>query len=105
MLYLWRHRLLAMDPATMVKGWLVLISFRFFLRFIFLRGMLMHESGFVLKPVQAPPKGLREVTFYQTISTSTTETDGKFKALTAKFFGTDSVKLSNGDYSEYLVLG
>jgi len=68
------------------------------------RGMLMHESGFVLKPVQAPPKGLREVTFYQTISTSTTETDSKFKALTAKFFGTDSVKLSNGDHSEYLVL-
>jgi len=68
------------------------------------RGMLLHESGFVLKPVQAPPKGLREVTFYQTISTSTTETDSKFKALTAKFFGTDSVKLSNGDHSEYLVL-
>lgn len=68
------------------------------------RGMLKHESGFVLKPVQGPPKGLREVTFYQTISTSTTETDSKFKALTAKFFGTDSVKLSNGDHSEYLVL-
>jgi len=68
------------------------------------RGMLMHESGFVLKPVQAPPKGLREVSFYQTISTSTSETDIKFKALTAKFFGTDSVKLANGDLSEYLVL-
>jgi len=68
------------------------------------RGMLMHESGFVLKPVQAPPKGLREVSFYQTISTSTTETDVKFKRLTAKFFGTDSVKLANGDLSEYLVL-
>jgi len=67
------------------------------------RGMLMHESGFVLKPVQAPPKGAREVSFYQTISTSTIETDVQFKALTAKFFGTESVKESSGDLSEYLV--
>jgi len=29
------------------------------------RGLLVHESGFVLKPVQAPPKGTREVAFYQ----------------------------------------
>lgn len=68
------------------------------------RGMLMHESGFVLKPVQVPPKGSREVNFYQNISTSTIETDRQFKALTAKFFGTESVKLSNGENSEYLVL-
>ena len=67
--------------------------------------MLMHESGFVLKPVQVPPKGSREVNFYQNISTSTIETDRQFKALTAKFFGTESVKLSNGENSEYLVLG
>ena len=65
----------------------------------------MHESGFVLKPVQAPPKGAREVAFYQTISTSSEETDVMFKDLTAKFFGTESVKMSNGEHCEYLVLG
>ena len=32
---------------------------------VLLRGLLVHESGFVLKPVQAPPKGTREVAFYQ----------------------------------------
>lgn len=68
------------------------------------RGLLMHESGFVLKPVQAPPKGAREVSFYQTISTSSVETDVMFKDLTAKFFGTESVKMSNGEHCEYLVL-
>ena len=29
------------------------------------RGLLVHEFGFVLKPVQAPPRGTREVGFYQ----------------------------------------
>lgn len=68
------------------------------------RGLLMHESGFVLKPVQAPPKGAREVSFYQTISTSSISTDIQFETLTAKFFGTESVKMSSGENCEYLVL-
>eukprot|EP00092_Neocalanus_flemingeri_P036636 GFUD01039889.1.p1 GENE.GFUD01039889.1~~GFUD01039889.1.p1 ORF type:complete len:173 (-),score=42.20 GFUD01039889.1:133-651(-) len=68
------------------------------------RGLLMHESGFVLKPVQDPPKGAREVAFYQTISTSSASTDIQMEKLTAKFFGTESVKMSTGEYCEYLVL-
>ena len=36
---------------------------------VLLRGLLVHESGFVLKPVQAPPKGTREVAFYQVLVT------------------------------------
>jgi len=68
------------------------------------RGLLMHESGFVLKPIQSPPKGGREVSFYQTISTSSVSTDIQLRKLTAKFFGTESVKISNGEYCEYLVL-
>jgi len=68
------------------------------------RGLLMHESGFVLKPIQAPPKGTREVSFYQTIATSSVSSDIQFRNLTAKFFGTESVMMSNGEYCEYLVL-
>jgi len=68
------------------------------------RGLLMHESGFVLKPIQAPPKGTREVSFYQTIATSSVSTDIQFRSLTAKFFGTESVMMSTGEYCEYLVL-
>jgi len=68
------------------------------------RGLLKHESGFVLKPVQAPPRGAREIAFYQTISSSTVATDIKMATLTAKFFGTESVKMTNGESCEYLVL-
>jgi len=68
------------------------------------RGLLRHGSGLVLKPVQAPPKGRREVAFYQKLSTSSNETDIQFKSLTAKYFGTKSVTLSSGDVIEYLVL-
>jgi len=68
------------------------------------RGLLKHESGFVLKPVQAPPRGGREITFYQTISSSTIPTDVKMAELTAKFFGTESVNMINGELCEYLVL-
>jgi len=70
------------------------------------RGMLMHQSGFVLKPVQGPPKGEREVSFYQKISTSEHPTDKELVRLTAKFYGTESVKVHNGvvGLCDYLVL-
>jgi len=70
------------------------------------RGLLVHESGFVLKPVQAPPKGLREVAFYRAITSSTHPEDRAMKELTATFYGTESVKVQNGvvGVSEYLVL-
>jgi len=71
------------------------------------RGMLMHKDGFVLKPVQAPPKGLREIGFYQAISGSNDPIDIKFTEFTAKYFGTETVESSNcGELGEdlYLVL-
>lgn len=70
------------------------------------RGMLMHKDGFVLKPVQAPPKGLREIGFYQAISGSNDPVDMKFCKFTAKFFGTETVESSNfGELGvDYLVL-
>merc|ERR1719334_1132013 len=70
------------------------------------RGMLMHQSGFVLKPVQGPPKGEREVSFYQKISTSEHPIDKELVRLTAKFYGTESVKVHNGvvGLCDYLVL-
>jgi len=70
------------------------------------RGLLVHESGFVLKPVQAPPKGTREVAFYQSINSSEDEFDQRLVQLTARFYGTQAVKVQNGvvGLSDYLVL-
>lgn len=70
------------------------------------RGLLVHESGFVLKPVQAPPKGTREVAFYQSINSSEDEVDQRLVQLTARFYGTQAVKVQNGvvGLSDYLVL-
>merc|ERR1711872_1202983 len=70
------------------------------------RGLLVHESGFVLKPVQPPPKGTREVAFYQSINSSENLVDRLFVQLTARFYGTQEVKIQNGvvGLSDYLVL-
>merc|ERR550517_1995828 len=70
------------------------------------RGLLVHESGFVLKPVQPPPKGTREVAFYQSINSSGDEVDQRLVQLTARFYGTQAVKVQNGvvGLSDYLVL-
>jgi len=70
------------------------------------RGLLVHESGFVLKPVQPPPKGTREVAFYQSINSSEDPVDRLLVQLTARFYGTQEVKIQNGvvGLSDYLVL-
>ena len=48
------------------------------------RGLLLHEAGYVLKPVQAAPKGEREVQFYQHISTSPHQVDTEFYSFIPK---------------------
>jgi len=63
------------------------------------RGLLVHASGIVLKPVQAVPKGPREVAFYTKLSSSTHTTDLKLLTLTAKFFGLETL-----EGCDYLVL-
>merc|ERR550517_1573035 len=70
------------------------------------RGLLVHESGFVLKPVQPPPKGTREVAYYQSINSSEDPVDRRLVQLTARFYGTQAVKVQNGvvGLSDYLVL-
>ena len=88
---------------------------------VYNRGLLVHESGFVLKPVQPPPKGTREVAFYQvtyrlafflslrrivindcfnkkflppkSINSSEDPVDRHFVQLTARFYGTQEVKV------------
>jgi len=67
-------------------------------------GMLKHESGFVLKPVQPPPRGPREVNFYETLYSSSLPDHIRMRNFAPKFFGTENVKMSNGEVSEFIVL-
>lgn len=74
------------------------------------RGLLLHQDGFVLKPVQAPPKGEREMSFYQQISSSLLPVDTEMYALTPKFYGTERLRgaVHEGEnahhHNHYLVL-
>ena len=70
-----------------------------------LDGMLQHSQGFVLKPVQPPPRGQREVDFYTNISSSTLADDLRFRELTPKFHGVENIKMANGEESQFLMLG
>lgn len=56
------------------------------------RGLLLHQDGFVLKPVQAPPKGDRETDFYRRVSTSSHPTDMEIYSFMAKFYGIENVR-------------
>ena len=69
-------------------------------------GFLSNDAGFVFKPMQAPPKGLRELAFYQQITTSKHPVDQELVRLTPRFFGTQFVKVQDcgEDVSKYLVL-
>jgi len=69
-----------------------------------LNGMLQHDLGVVLKPIQPPPRGLRELEFYKKISSSCEEEDVKIRDLTPKFYGVETIKLSDGHQGQYLVL-
>ena len=68
-------------------------------------GLLKHKSGFVLKPMQSPPRGAREVKFYQHLYSSVQEDDIRMRNLAPKFFGTENVKMANGEMNEFIVLG
>lgn len=61
------------------------------------RGLLKHgDEGIVLKPVQPPPRGQRETTFYKTISKSTDPKDVELRKHIPRFFGIEEVGFING---------
>ena len=67
-------------------------------------GMLQHHLGYVLKPVQPPPRGMREVEFYQKLSQSSHQDDVKLRQLTPRFYGVENVKVKGASH-QFLVLG
>ena len=50
--------------------------------------LLKHPDGRVLKPKQAPPKGTREVGFYESLAKSNDPTDEMIRRVVPTFYGT-----------------
>ena len=69
------------------------------------QGLLVSGQGHVLKQVQDPPKGPREVQFYQKISSSDDPECRQWRELAPTFFGIESMEGEDGKSSQYLVLG
>jgi 1D-myo-inositol-tetrakisphosphate 5-kinase/inositol-polyphosphate multikinase len=55
------------------------------------RAILKRADGKILKPVQPPPKGRREVEFYRDIEKSEHPDDVKIRNLIPEFFGVESI--------------
>ena len=68
-------------------------------------GLLVSGQDHVLKPVQSPPRGPREIAFYEKISTSNDPECQKWRDLAPHFFGFETVYKEDRTSSQYLVLG
>ena len=60
------------------------------------KGFLKRPDGRLLKPVQAPPRGRRELDFYKRINASKDPTDLRLKQCIPQFFGIEKVGFING---------
>ena len=70
------------------------------------KGFLKRPDGRLLKPVQAPPRGRRELDFYKRINSSKDPTDLRLKQCIPQFFGVEKVGFINGITitEEFLIL-
>ena len=70
------------------------------------KGFLKRPDGRLLKPVQAPPRGRRELDFYKKMNSSKDPTDIRLKRCIPEFFGVEKVGFINGITvtEEFLIL-
>jgi len=52
------------------------------------QAILTNKEGYILKPIQPPPRGDREVEFYQTVNSSSDPNVAQFVQFIPQFFGT-----------------
>lgn len=67
-------------------------------------GLLVSGLDHVLKPVQAPPRGLREVEFYQNVSSSNDPECERWRDLAPRYYGLETLTSEAGETSQYLML-
>ena len=68
-------------------------------------GILVSSQDHVLKPVQPPPRGLREIAFYEKISTSSDPECAQWREFAPHFHGLETLTKEDGTTSQYLMLG
>ena len=69
------------------------------------QGLLVSDQGHVLKQVQDPPKGPRELQFYQKITSSDDPECLKWRQLAPKYHGIELIAGMSGELTGHLVLG
>ena len=67
--------------------------------------ILVNGQGHVLKKVTDPPRGQREVQFYQKITSSDDPECLKWRQLAPKYHGIELIAGVSGELTEHLVLG
>ncbi|XP_069682869.1 inositol polyphosphate multikinase isoform X1 [Periplaneta americana] len=60
-------------------------------------GMLKHKDGYVLKPIEKPLYGEREIKFYQDLQRATDPVSVELRKLVPKFLGTTTLKINERD--------
>ena len=70
------------------------------------KGFLKRPDGRLLKPIQAPPRGRRELDFYKKINSSKDPVDLRLKNCIPQFFGVEKIGFINGVTvtEEFLIL-
>ena len=70
------------------------------------KGFLKRQDGKLLKPIQAPPRGPRELEFYRSMNLSDDPSDIKLLSCIPEFFGVEKVGFRNGItvMEEFLIL-
>ena len=68
-------------------------------------GILVSSQGHALKQVQGPPKGTREVEFFQQITSSDDPECQQWRELAPKFHGIETIIRENGESSQHIVFG
>jgi len=68
------------------------------------QAILTNKKGCILKPVQAPPRGLREKKFYEEIFKSEGDTASLLKPFLPKYYGSCKKKSGDGQLVEFLMI-
>jgi len=56
--------------------------------------MLKHKDGYILKPIEKPDCGEREINFYQDLQCATDPVSVELKKLVPKYLGTTTLQIN-----------
>ncbi|XP_023349208.1 inositol polyphosphate multikinase alpha isoform X2 [Eurytemora carolleeae] len=68
------------------------------------QAILTGKNGCILKPIQAPPRGVREKNFYEEVFSSQDPQKVEFQTFLPKYYGSCKKKNKDGDLAEFLMI-